>query len=413
MIEDRIILLENIKGKAWLILEDNSRVLLNNYNSEPEHFYSPKIQDFKNYIELLGNIKAPYMIFNNTFDSIQLSTIRYDNETINFLNNKGLHIFLTENLMKYNGSRVYHSRRNKENFLQLNNDKGINEGIFSNPRCGQLDSIQDLINNNKLTNVIVYTPEHNVSTAFSRYKDMKFVWKDLYLQQFITQNIDNVTAPKEDIRYTFINSNWRYEPFRHVIASYLSNYNSKISWSYQSTEECFKKSIWFTPDNKLLTGFNKLNNSVPLSLDVSVREPTIINGNILDRFKLPKFNNMPRMPNLIYSDTFCSVVTESSFLDITTYISDKTVSAIFNEMPFIIVGPPHALKTAKDMGFKTFSDYWDESYDDEFNHTKRIHKIFKVIDQIAQYSSEDLAKMYSNMQSVLIYNKQHLKNLEI
>jgi hypothetical protein len=413
MIEDRIILLENLTGEPWLILENNDRVLLNEYNSDIEHFYSPKVQDFKNYTELLGNITVPYMMFNNTFESTQLNTLHYDIETVDFLNKKGLHIFLTENLMKYDSSRVYHSRRTKKNFLHLNKDKGINEGIFTNPRCGQLDSIQDLINNNNLTNVTVYTPERGVLTAFTRYECMKFEWKDLYLQQFIKQNINNTDTVNGKIQYTFINSNWRYEPYRHVIASYLKNFNSKISWAYQSTEETFKKSIWFEPNDKLLLGFNKLNKSVPLNIDINVKESTTLKGNILDRFKLPKFDNVPNMSTTMYSDTFCSIVTESSFLDITTYISDKTLSAIFNQMPFIIVGPPYALKTAKDMGFKTFSKYWDESYDNELNHTKRMHKIFKLIDELSEYTISELTSMQEDMQSILIYNKEHIKDLEL
>lgn len=410
---DRIILLENLKGTAYLILEDNSRTFLDDYKVGSEHFYSPKVQDFKNYIELLGDINVPYMIFNNTFESIQLNTMQYDTNTINFLNKNGLHIFLTENLMKYDSNRVYHSRRNKENFLQLDNDNGINKGIFKNPRCGQLDSIQDFIDNNNLTNVTVYTSEYGVAEAFSRYKNINFAWKDLYLQQFIKQNYNIEDSNKTEIRYTFINSNWRYEPFRHVIAAYLKNYNSKISWCYQSTEEAFKKNIWFEPNYKLLSGFNKLNSSLPLNIDVDVLEPTTLEGNIMDRFKLPKFNDMPNMLNTIYNECFCSVVTESSFLDITRYISDKTLTAIFNCMPFVIVGPYHSLKTAQEMGFKTFGKYWDESYDNEIDHVKRIHKIFKVIDDIASYSKNDLAMIQADLQPLLLYNKQQIKRLKL
>jgi len=413
MKSDRIILLENFNGTSCLILEDCSRVLLADYDSGEEHFYSPKIQDFKNYIELLGNINVPYMMFNNTFESVQFNTLKYDSSTVDFLNKQGLHIFLTENLMKYDSDRVYHSRRAKQNFLQLNNDNGINAGIFNNPRCGQLDSIQDFVNNNNLNNVTVYTSEHGVSKAFLRYKNLKFAWKDLFLQQYIKQNIDKSVVQKQKIKYTFVNSNWRYEPYRHIIAAYLKNYNSKISWSYKSTQENFKRNIWFEPNNKLLNGFKKLNETVPLSLDVNVKNPTVLEGNILDRFKLPEFDNVPDMPNTIYSDAFCSIVNESSFLDITSYISDKTLSAIFNHMPFVIVGPPKSLQTAKDMGFKTFGNYWDESYDDEFDHTKRMYKIFDVIDTIAAYSNEELARIQQDMQSLLIYNKQQIKNLEL
>ena len=99
MSKDRILLLENLYGTAYLILEDNSRVLLDDYDAGSEHFYSPKIQDFKNYLNLLGNISVPYMMFNNTFESPQMSSLEYGATTIDFLNKNGLHIFLTENLI--------------------------------------------------------------------------------------------------------------------------------------------------------------------------------------------------------------------------------------------------------------------------------------------------------------------------
>ena len=413
MNDERIYLLENFNNTPWLILEDTSRVLLNEYTPTFEYFRSPKIQDFKNYIELLGDLDVPYMMYNNTFECQQMSNLIYDTNTVNLLNSKGLHIFLTENLLKYNNSRITHDQINKSNVLEFNNDVGVCSGIFKNPRTGQLDSIQDLINNNQLTNVTVYVAEHNVADAFPRYSNIKFKWKDLYLQQFIKQNINTTTPKKKNINYTFINSNWRYEPFRHIIAAYLRNYKSKISWCYQATPDIFRSNIWFEPDEKLLNGLYKLNKSVPCNIDVDIKTSTVLEGGIADRFKLPNYNNYPTLLNTGHDDVFCSIVNESSFLDITTYISDKTITAIFNEMPFVIVGPPYALRTAQEMGFKTFNKYWDESYDNELDHTKRLYNIFKVIDTIAAFSTSELASIQKDMQDLLLYNKQHIKRLKL
>jgi hypothetical protein len=414
MSNKRIYLLENFDNTPWIILEDASCVLLRDYNLGPENFLSPNIQDFKDYIELLGNIDFPYLMFNNTFECPQLSKIKYDLSTVELLNAKGLHIFLTENLLKYNNLRVEHSHINIANMLQFNNDSGLCSGIFENPRTGQLDSIQDLIDNNQLTNVTVHVAEHGVANALPRYSNMKFVWKDLYLQQFIKRYGDTTAIEKKDIRYTFINTNWRYEPFRHIIAAYLKNYNSKISWCYKSTSTIFKNNMWFEPSNDLLQGFEKLNNAVPCNIDIDIKTPTILQGGVMDRFKLPNYNNYhPTLPNADYNDVFCSVVTESSFLDSTTYISDKTITAILNCMPFIIVGPPHVLKTAQNMGFKTFNNYWDESYDNEFDHSLRMKKILELIDTISKFTKEELTTMQQDMQSICIYNKQHIKAIKL
>tara|TARA_B110000285_G_scaffold44131_1_gene49138 strand:+ start:1081 stop:2322 length:1242 start_codon:yes stop_codon:yes gene_type:complete len=413
MNDERIYLLENFKNTPWLVLEDTSRVLLNEYTPASEYFRSPKIQDFKNYIKLLDNLDVPYMMYNNTFECQQMSKLIYDTDIVNLLNSKGLHIFLTENLLKYNNLRVTHDQINKSNILEFNNDTGVCSGIFENPRTGQLDSIQDLINNNHLTNVIVHVGEHNVADALPKYSNIKFVWKDLYLQDFINRHANLPITKKKNIKYTFININWRYEPYRHAIVAYLKNYNSKISWCYQATPEIFKSNIWFEPNEKLLNGLQKLNKSVPCNIDISIKTPTVLEGGIVDRFKLPNHNTYPEFLNIGYDDVFCSIVNESSFLDITTYISDKTITAILNDMPFVIVGPAYALKTAQDLGFKTFNKYWDESYDNELDHTKRLHKIFKVIDTIANFSADKLASMQQDMQDSLLYNKQHIKRLKL
>jgi hypothetical protein len=342
-----------------------------------------------------------------------MSKLIYDTDIVNLLNSKGLHIFLTENLLKYNNLRVTHDQINKSNILEFNNDTGVCSGIFENPRTGQLDSIQDLINNNHLTNVIVHVGEHNVADALPKYSNIKFVWKDLYLQDFINRHANLPITKKKNIKYTFININWRYEPYRHAIVAYLKNYNSKISWCYQATPEIFKSNIWFEPNEKLLNGLQKLNKSVPCNIDISIKTPTVLEGGIVDRFKLPNHSAYPAFLNIGYDDVFCSIVNESSFLDITTYISDKTITAILNDMPFVIVGPAYALKTAQDLGFKTFNKYWDESYDNELDHTKRLHKIFKVIDTIANFSADKLASMQQDMQDSLLYNKQHIKRLKL
>jgi hypothetical protein len=49
------------------------------------------------------------------------------------------------------------------------------------------------------------------------------------------------------------------------------------------------------------------------------------------------------------------------------------------------------------MGFKTFSNWWDESYDTETNHVKRLDKVFAIIQQIADMSMSDINTMYTEM----------------
>ena len=56
------------------------------------------------------------------------------------------------------------------------------------------------------------------------------------------------------------------------------------------------------------------------------------------------------------------------------------------------------------MGFKTFDQFWDESYDDCYDHEERMRKILKVIDYVDQKSIEELRLIYEQMTDILEHN---------
>ena len=60
--------------------------------------------------------------------------------------------------------------------------------------------------------------------------------------------------------------------------------------------------------------------------------------------------------------------TETNFF----FITEKTIKPIRAGIPFVIVGCRHYLKKLKQLGFKTFSPYIDESYDNEPDTNRRI-----------------------------------------
>ena len=56
------------------------------------------------------------------------------------------------------------------------------------------------------------------------------------------------------------------------------------------------------------------------------------------------------------------------------------------------------------MGFRTFNSYWDESYDAETDHCRRLIKIIQLIEQISQYSIKELNDLYTQMIPTLEHN---------
>ena len=61
------------------------------------------------------------------------------------------------------------------------------------------------------------------------------------------------------------------------------------------------------------------------------------------------------------------------------------------------------------MGFKTFSEFWDESYDGHEGRDRFV-KILELIDSLANKSTTELEQMYQGMQDILDHNYNLLLN---
>ena len=77
--------------------------------------------------------------------------------------------------------------------------------------------------------------------------------------------------------------------------------------------------------------------------------------------------------------------------------------------PFIIMGPKNHLIYLRQMGFRTFHDFWDEDYDG-YDPVPRFHHIINLADTLATKSKNELDDMYYKMQHILDHNYNLLIN---
>ena len=71
--------------------------------------------------------------------------------------------------------------------------------------------------------------------------------------------------------------------------------------------------------------------------------------------------------------------------------------------PFIVMGPINYLIYLRQMGFKTFFEYWDEEYDG-YGPRIKFQKIIKLIDDLSNKPKSELYSMYQSMQPILEHN---------
>ena len=63
----------------------------------------------------------------------------------------------------------------------------------------------------------------------------------------------------------------------------------------------------------------------------------------------------------------------------------------------------------RDLGFKTFSPYINESYDNEKTTFRRMQKITKEVKRICSMSQDEMHKWYYQMEDILIHNRELIK----
>jgi len=111
-----------------------------------------------------------------------------------------------------------------------------------------------------------------------------------------------------------------------------------------------------------------------------------------------------------YQKFFCEIVCETYFTGQTFFVTEKTLRCIINRRPFIVQGPKWYLRNLHTLGFKTFSQWWDEGYDED-PADARYKTLCYNIDTIAQTSEETIKKWYQEMQPTLEHNVQVLQQL--
>jgi hypothetical protein len=109
-----------------------------------------------------------------------------------------------------------------------------------------------------------------------------------------------------------------------------------------------------------------------------------------------------------YLDTYIHILSETNFYETGLYLSEKTWKPIGHLQPFIMVNKPGALKELHRLGFKTFTPFINESYDDIQNDTERMEFIYSEIMRLNSLSFEEIHEWYKSIWDILIYNRNLL-----
>jgi hypothetical protein len=158
-------------------------------------------------------------------------------------------------------------------------------------------------------------------------------------------------------------------------------------------------------DKNLIEGVTKFD------LDPAMVQEAISNIKQLPELRID-FTDQDHIPNqsMILSpmtqlmQSFVFVVTETCYWQHKTHLTEKIFKPIALRMPFILLGCAHNLAYFREYGFRTFGDYWDESYDSIEDPVLRLQAATQVIKKLSDMSPTEQKAMLTDMQPVLDHN---------
>ena len=403
-----------IKGQTRFV-DEHYNILdnLNDYVGCDQMYKMSFLNDYnENFIQVHDMGHIPYL------ENLNLSSI-----DINELNKNKLTIFLTEQILHTDNDycRVLLGNNGTPNNLS----NGIPYNTTKNIWSPELDSIEIFVKNNNLTNVSVCVSFDDTTNIYKDRYSFRLYRNDACLDALtnLYKSFDEVEHIRPiDIDKKFWCGNWRYSSHRHLITAYASTLDTEYSWGFIDDDFKVLENTWLDLENfkfkdQLVDRLNYLNKN-NRSIDIPTTSMDI-DGNILDEAKrlqeIPAgpYNTNQYTSGELFKNTFCSIVNLSTFAEPFPCYDEKPLNAIFNIRPFILCGPPGSLALMRKDGFKTFGDFWDESYDNELDHTKRLEKIFKLIDEIDSWSIRDCQEIYANMIPTLFENYHKFKKPNI
>jgi hypothetical protein len=291
-------------------------------------------------------------------------------------------------------------------------------------RSFELDSIQEFAKKYNIQTITVYTCDYNIVKYYQKhYYHITLKCQDIFVAADCVSDAVIEPYKTKKVHKKFWCGNWRYNGLRHLVMMYLAStnsfYNGNYSWYVYGGRGYLNRKLWFDLSaweythpalaGKIELGEKKLNDLVPLSMDI--QEPPMYW--VGDKYrKNPPTVNSYRLP-LHYSECFVAIVNETRFAQPTANFSEKILNTVRAFRPFVLFAPPKTLEYFRLLGFKTFGDFWDESYDYCENHEQRLMKIFKVIDYIDSLSLNETRDILAKMAPILEHNAINIRNVPL
>jgi hypothetical protein len=117
-----------------------------------------------------------------------------------------------------------------------------------------------------------------------------------------------------------------------------------------------------------------------------------------------------------YQSSLISIVTETNrpapaLVNAEIFHTEKIFKPIFNSHPFILVDAYKSLAHLKQMGYRTFSDFFNEDYDDIEDPINRLIRITELCKDISNWDKDKKIKFINDSKEITEHNKNLLLSI--
>ena len=257
--------------------------------------------------------------------------------------------------------------------------------------------------NDWLTSMNMSTANENKMNLIS-YPSARYAFATSHMANFDEPEYNTETVPDK----LFLCWNRRFRPHRSILMIALDklglvdrSYYSmgKVDPEFQSDEFVNSSRLNFDDNPFGLTRIDliKLVDKLPIEIDGATE---------ITEMCADKSGNA----RVFYQQSLISLVTETNW-DLPHLTStEKSFKPFKDKHPFIIIGVNGALKSMRRLGFMTFSEFWDESYDEVKDPYVRLVEVIKVCKEISTWDNEKILDFKRRVKPIIEHNYQLLKN---
>jgi len=225
--------------------------------------------------------------------------------------------------------------------------------------------------------------------------------QQLQYQQPFGIFIGRLTMSRAAILYKLMSANT--DSISGQIFASLMQHTHPFPWKCldRGTYDLEDISIWL-PSDEQVAMFDWFNSSPISSVD---------SKSVVDQYDNPTSWISTNTSILQHYNRFAvEIVCETCTLGNTFFPTEKTTRPLMAAKPILVYGPQYYLARLRSMGFRTYSELWDESYD-LYQGPARWNLMRDSMNRLLDCSRSDQHEVLTQAHEIAMHNRQHLSKI--